>query len=640
MCGIAGIVSLGDRPVGVDEVRAMCGAIVHRGPDAGGFFFDSGVGLGMRRLSIIDLATGDQPIRNEDGSVWVVFNGEIYNFGQLRGDLLRRGHRFYTTGDTETLVHLWEDLGPRCVERLRGMFAFALWDGRQRRLLLARDRLGIKPLYYAEVGGRLAFASELKALLQLPDIEGRLNWPAVSRLFTFRSTSSEESAVAGVRKLPPGHILLAEPGRPVRIERYWDVTFEPQHGRSEVWWTERLREVLDESVRLHLVSDVPVGAFLSGGIDSSSVVMAMARAGAGPVKTFSIGFPEARYSEVASAQLVARQAGTEHHELIVKPDVVGVLEDIAAHLDEPFGDSSAIPTYMVSALAARHVKVVLSGDGGDELFAGYDRYLVEARERRLPLPAPARRLLGAMAQLMPDGMRGRNAARHFALSGPDRYLDAATLFRRDDQRRLFQPEVLAQMDGYDPWHEERRWLQRAGGDWLTALQYLDIKSYLPLDILTKVDRMSMAHSLETRVPLLDHEVVEFAATIPPELKLRNGTTKYIFKRALRGLLPDAILNRPKHGFSVPVTEWFRGDLEGFVRDLLLSPAARRRDIFDAGYIERVLARHRRGRDLSGQLWTLVSFELWCRVVLERRFQPTAAEPAPASRQMFPQPARA
>jgi asparagine synthase (glutamine-hydrolysing) len=284
---------------------------------------------------------------------------------------------------------------------------------------------------------------------------------------------------------------------------------------------------------------------------------------------------------------------------------------------------------MVSALAARHVKVVLSGDGGDELLAGYDRYLVEARERRLPLPASARGLLALAARLMPDGMRGRNAARHFALSGADRYLDAATLFRRDDQRRLFQPEVLAHLAEYDPWREERRWLERAGGDWLTALQYLDLKSYLPLDILTKVDRMSMAHSLETRVPLLDHKVVEFAATIPPDLKLRNGTTKYIFKRALRGVLPDAILDRPKKGFSVPVTEWFRGDLEGFVRDLLLSSTARQRGIFDPRYIDRVLTRHRRGRDLSGQLWTLVSFELWCRGVLERRARPAAEGPRPA-----------
>ena len=637
MCGIAGIVSLGDRPVTVDEVRAMCGAIVHRGPDAGGFFFDTGIGLGMRRLSIIDLATGDQPIRNEDGTVWVVFNGEIYNYDALRRELLGRGHRFYTSGDTEALVHLWEDLGTSCVERLRGMFAFALWDARQQRLLLARDRLGIKPLYYSIVDGRLAFASELKALLQLPDIDGRLNWEAVSRLFTFLTSPHDESVIAGVHKLPPGHVLIAEPGKGVRLQRYWDVVFAPQHGRSEAWWTERLREVLEESVRLHLVSDVPVGAFLSGGIDSSSVVVTMARLKADPIKTFSIGFREADYSELESARLVARQAGTDHHELIVEPDVVTMLEDIVGYLDEPFGDPSAIPTYMVSRLAAGHVKVVLSGDGGDELFAGYDRYVVEARERRVPLPMPGRRLLGLAARLMPDGMRGRNAARHFSLDGIERYLDASTLFRRDDQRRLFRPEVFAHLAAYDPWREERQYLDRAGGDWLTALQYLDLKSYLPLDILTKVDRMSMAHSLETRVPLLDHKVVEFAGTIPSDLKLRNGTTKYIFKQALRGLLPDEILDRPKQGFAVPVAEWFRGQLSGFVREVLLSDTARRRGLFDADYIERLLARHQGGRPMGWHLWTLVSFELWCQKVLDAR--PSRVRPDLVGRHLRPEPLR-
>src|SRR5438309_116847 len=434
MCGIAGIASLNGRPVDVDEARVMCRALVHRGPDDEGVYLGRGVALGMRRLSIIDLATGDQPIRNEDGTVWVVFNGEIYNFAELRAELESRGHAFYTAGDTETIVHLYEEYGTRCVDYLRGMFAFALWDDRRRQLLLARDRVGIKPLYYAEIDGRLLFASELGALLQLPDVPSTLNWRALNHLFTFGCTPLAESIIAGVHKLKPGHLLVATPGRPPRVERYWDLHSAPDYGRSEEYVVERLRELLEESVRLHLVSDVPLGAFLSGGIDSSSVVATMAQLASTPIKTFSIGFTEAEFSEAPYARLVADCFATEHHELILQPDVLGILDELARHLDEPFGDPSAIPTYMVSKLAAEHVKVVLSGDGGDELFAGYDRYVVEARERRMELPPVVRRCFTLAAQLMPDGMRGRNSLRHFSLAGAARYLDASTLFRHDAKR--------------------------------------------------------------------------------------------------------------------------------------------------------------------------------------------------------------
>jgi asparagine synthase (glutamine-hydrolysing) len=622
MCGIAGILRFDGGPVAPAELRAMTDAMVHRGPDDEGFYHGSGVGLGMRRLSIIDLATGHQPIGNEDGTVWVVCNGEVYNFADLRRALAARGHRFRTASDTEVIVHLYEDHGSRCVDRLRGMFAFALWDERRRALLLARDRLGIKPLYWAHRGGRLVFASELKALLELADQPRELDWAAVSHLFAFSTTPRESSVVAGVAKLPAGHLLTATASGAVATRRWWRLEFAPDHGKSERQWDELLLGTLEEAVRLHRVSDVPLGAFLSGGVDSSAVVAAMAGSSPDPVRTFSIGFREADFNELEAARLVAHSFGTRHREEVLEPEVVDVLDDVAWFLDEPFGDSSAIPTYMVSRLAGSEVTVALTGDGGDEVFAGYDRYVVERRERRNRfLPAPARRLLGAVGAALPEGTTGREFLRHLALAGLDRTLDAGLLFKADQRRRLFQPEVQARMAGYDPAAAARRCL--AGGDdhWLSALQRLDFETYLPLDILTKVDRMSMAHSVETRVPLLDHVLVELAATLPPAQRLGRGGTKIAWKRALAGRLPAPILARPKQGFAIPLGRWFRGGLAPAVRELLLSPRSRQRGIFAADYVERLLLLHDAGRPLDLQLWTLVSFELWCRTFLDR--QPAA-----------------
>jgi asparagine synthase (glutamine-hydrolysing) len=632
MCGIAGILSRDERPVTSDELSSMCAAMVHRGPDDEGAYLGPGVGLAMRRLSIIDLATGHQPVSNEDGSVWVVLNGEIYNYRELRRDLEHRGHRFSTATDTEVIVHLYEDCGARCVEKLRGMFAFAVWDEGRRELLLARDRLGIKPLYYGEVGGRLVFASELKSILALDEVPRRLDWGAVSHLFAFQTTPRDQSIVHGIQKLEPAHVLVASPeGRPC-LRRYWDVTFEPDWTRTEADFVEELRELLEESVRLHLVSDVPLGAFLSGGVDSSAVVGLMSRLTTEPVKTFSIGFDDADYDELDHARLVARTFGTDHKELVLEPDAVGILDDLVWHLDEPFGDSSAIPTYMVSKLAAESVKVVLSGDGGDELFAGYDKYVVEGRERRYRfVPPPLRWALRGAARAMPEGMRGRNFLRHVSLPGVDRYLDATTMFKRQQQARLFTPEAFELVACHDPWSLNRRWFGNGRLHWLSALQRSDLNTYLPLDILTKVDRMSMAHSIEARVPLLDHRVVEFAATIPPELQLKQGVTKHVFKRALHDLLPEAIVARPKHGFAVPLARWFRGRLNGLLRDLLLSETSRRRGILDPAYVERLIGWHENGRDLYLNLWTLMSFELWCRRFLDGPpTPPAAALPRPAA----------
>jgi asparagine synthase (glutamine-hydrolysing) len=594
----------------------MCDAMFHRGPDEEGFYVDGDVGLGMRRLSIIDLSTGSQPVRNEDGSVWVVLNGEIYNFQELRADLERRGHSFYTGTDTEVIVHLYEEYGQACVEKLRGMFAFALWEKRSKTLLLARDRLGIKPLYYVELDGRLAFASELKVLLQMPGLERRLNWHAVNHLFSFLTTPAAESIVAGVHKLEPGHVLTFAPDGGLRRRRYWDVRFEPDYRHGEEYFVGRLRELLDESVQLHLVSDVPLGAFLSGGIDSSSVVATMARLIPRPVKTFSIGFREPEYDETRYARMVAEKCGTDHHELMLDPDITGLVDDLAWYLDEPFGDPSAIPTYMVSKLAAQEVTVVLSGDGGDELFAGYDKYVVERKERRYQhIAAPVRAMLRTVAAVMPEGAKGRNFLRHFSLTGSERYLDAVTLFKPNQKGQLFRPEIAERIRDHDMWREAAAILTGANGNWLSALQYFDLQRYLPLDILTKVDRMSMAHSIESRVPLLDHKLVEFAASIPPAMQL-NGTTKYIFKQAMRGILPEAVIDRPKRGFGVPLGRWFRGQLGGFLRDTLLSARSRERGIFNAAYIEQLIALHERGRPLDIQLWTLLSFELWCKTFLD------------------------
>jgi asparagine synthase (glutamine-hydrolysing) len=618
MCGIAGIVSLDRKPVNPDELQRMCDAISHRGPDDEGFYFEPGVGLGMRRLSIIDLDKGHQPIHNEDGSIQIVFNGEIFNYKELRHDLQQRGHSFYTDTDTETIVHAYEEYGPKLVEKLRGMFAFAIWDGRKRQLLLARDRLGIKPLFYAFIHGRLIFASEVKAILQLPEVNIALNWKSTQRLFTFLSTPASESIVEGVHKLCPGHILIAAENQEIWVEQYWDVQFTPDYGHDENYFVERLRELLREAVRLRMISDVPVGAFLSGGLDSSAVVALMSGLTSEPINTYTIGFEDSGFDETPYARRVAEQFGTVHTEQILAMDALDVIEDIAWYLDEPLGDSSVIPTYMVSKLAAKNVKVALSADGGDELFAGYDKYVVESRERSYRfIPAGLRRAMGKIGRALPDNTRGKNFLEHFSMDGVKRYLDAGTFFKFEEQRHLFNPEVFEQMSD-NPARSEAEYLRKENGNWLSSLQYLDLKSYLPLDILTKVDRMSMAHSLEARVPLLDHKLVEFAATIPPELKLREGATKYIFKKAMRGVLPDAIIDRPKHGFAVPLGQWFKGRFDDFLHDLLLSDTSKRRGILNVAHVEHLIQKHREGRPLDNQLWTLISFELWCRTFMDRK----------------------
>lgn len=617
------------RPIDAGGLGAMCSALLKRGPDEQAYYFNPGIGLALRRLSIIGLEAGRQPVHNEDGTVVVVMNGEIYNYRELRSDLERRGHVFATDTDTETIAHLYEEKGEDCVKALRGMFAFAVWDEREKRLFLARDRIGIKPLYYGEFGDWLVFASELKAILALPWVKREIDWSSLDHLFSTMTTPGSGSIVAGIHKLEPGHTLSWSRKGALCKKRYWRFRFEPDLRRSEADTIEMLRERLEETVRAHLVSDVPVGAFLSGGVDSSAVVAMMTRVSNVPVKTFSIGFREPSHDESSYAKAVAAYLGTEHHELILDSDMAATIEDFAWHMDEPFGDVSALATFAVSRLASQQLKVVLSGDGGDELFAGYDHYLVEQRERRGELiPQRLRGVLGGLAARMPEGTRGRNFLRHFALSGIERWRDAGTLFREEARQELFRPDVIEQLRGtrgVDHGLERGPWETEA--DWLSRLQHDDLEGYLPLDVLTKVDRMSMANSLEARVPLLDHQFVEFAASIPAHMRLRGTQTKYIFKKSLVGVLPHDILYRKKQGFGVPIGAWMRSNLEPMVSELLLSRTSRCARFLNQDYIARLMAFHQRGRGMDLQLWTLVSFELWCRRFLDSQRPVPIEQPA-------------
>jgi asparagine synthase (glutamine-hydrolysing) len=565
VCGIYGAFATDpQRPAEAALLDRMGHALAHRGPDGGGTHVAGALGMGMRRLSIIDLAGGEQPMSNEDATIWVVFNGEIYNYRELADDLRARGHRFATASDTEVLLHLYEEHGERCVEPLRGMFAFAIWDAPRRCLLLARDRLGIKPLYYAATPQGLLFGSELKALLQSPWLSRRIDQQALTAYLQYGYIPDPQSILAGVAKLPPGHTLAIRDGRPSEPRRYWHAApFLREQGLrlTEDEATKRLWSALEDAVCSHLVSDVPVGAFLSGGLDSSAVVAIMARASGQPVKTFSVGFREDRYNELPYARQIAQRYETDHHELLVEPNDLKALDELLSGFDEPFADSSAIPTFLVSRLARQHVKVVLSGDGGDEIFAGYERYRVDHRRRYLGLigdlhlGAPLR----ALSAVLPVG-GGKNILHNLSLPRIRRYLDSVSLFPERSLRGLFGSERLPSRPLESMADPEL--------DPLSQLQNLDIKTYLPGDILTKVDRMSMANSLEARVPLLDHRLVEFACALPADLRMRSGVSKYLLKRALHGRIPSELLTRPKQGFGVPLEAWFSGSIRGFFRDQL------------------------------------------------------------------------
>ena len=577
MCGICGIFEpRSETAIEVAAVKAMADSLRHRGPDDEGFYCAPGVGLGHRRLSIIDLEGGRQPISNEDGSVWIVFNGEIYNFEELNRQYLSTGHTFRTRSDTETIVHLYEELGEACFAQLRGMFGIALWDARRKRLLLARDPIGKKPLFYSWDGQRLLFGSEIKALLEVPGVSREIDLTAVSDYFTFQYIPAPKTIYRNVKKLRAGHYMIVE-GSGVREVCYWDLHFDQTRELSETEWCERFLEEFRTAVRLRLVSDVPLGAFLSGGVDSSAVV-ALMNSFQSPVTTCSIGFREESYDEAGDARKFAEGLGAKHFEQIVEPHAVNLVSKLAWHYDEPFADSSAVPTYYVSQVARQHVTVALSGDGGDENFAGYRRYKFDQWENRLRsyVPEPVRRtVFGPLGRFYPKlgwaprVFRGKSTFQSLARDPIEGYFHGISCCPPAMKNDLLSPDLRRQLAGYDSLDVLRYHYDGADTtDPLSRIQYVDIKTYLVDDILVKVDRASMANSLEVRCPLLDHKLMELIAQIPSSLKLRHGQGKYIFKKSLQSILPSEILSRRKKGFAVPVAEWFRGELKGITHDAL------------------------------------------------------------------------
>jgi asparagine synthase (glutamine-hydrolysing) len=618
MCGIAGVVNSEPGGVEADTIRRMCQSIVHRGPDDEGTYVKDGAGLGVRRLSVIDIAGGHQPVFNEDKTICIVYNGEIYNFPELRRELESRGHRLLTHGDTEVIVHLYEELGRDCVKRLRGMFAFAVYDTRNRHLLLARDRLGIKPLHYAFAGGRLLFGSEIKSILAVAPELATIDQQALWRYMYFGYIPDPDTAFLPIKKLPPGHVLEFERGK-VSIHKYWDLpeysTYQP---RGEEECLQELEQRLAEAVRIRLIADVPLGALLSGGTDSSTIVALMARASSRPVKTFSIGFRHADFNEAPYARLVAERFGTEHRELILEPDVAETLQSLTHSLEEPFGDSSILPTYYISRLARQQVTVALSGDGGDEAFGGYERYQVHLQRRTFDwIPEWTGRFYrDHVHRKLPTSVPGRNLAYSVSLPWSERYIEGISLKPFDREMALLSDDFRsAALGDVDPLSAMRRYLDQAlARDPLSRVLYLDTKTYLPGDILTKVDRMSMLTSLEVRVPILDHLFLEWVTGLPPEWKMRGKKQKYILtKLAERVGVPKEVLNRPKQGFTLPLGHWMRNELKDLIMSVLMDSSTRQRGYFNAQGVQRLLDEHFQARrDHSARIWRFLMFELWQR----------------------------
>jgi asparagine synthase (glutamine-hydrolysing) len=625
VCGIAGVAGVRGDSIDAATVHRMCQTIVHRGPDDEGIYAQGAVGLGMRRLSIIDLSGGHQPIHNEDQTVWVVFNGEIYNFPELRQELEARGHHFYTHSDTEVIVHLYEEMGVECVRKLRGMFAIALYDKKRESLLLARDRLGKKPLHYALSGGRILFGSEIKTILAVAPKLAEIGNEGLLQYFYFGYINDPLTAFHGIHKLPPGHLLEYSDGK-IDIRQYWDVpAFGTQPAASEEELLQELEWRLAEAVRIRLISDVPLGALLSGGVDSSIVVALMARASSTSVKTFSIGFRNESFDETRYARMVAERYGTDHHELVVDSDIEPTLEFLSGMLEEPFGDSSMLPTFHVCRMARKYVTVALSGDGGDEFFAGYDRYAIATNRQELNwMPqGVASFYQNHIHSRIPAGTYGRNRVWNALLSARDRYLDDVSyLPALHRERSIFSREFLESAAPLtNPLEQFRAYYDDAPArETLSRLMYVDVKTYLAGDILTKVDRMSMATSLEVRVPMLDHVFVEWAASMPVEWKFRNGTRKYVLKKLAERLgIPSELLHRKKQGFQLPLVDWMRNELKGQFLDLLLEPRTLQRGYFRPEAVRTLVKEHLSGRrNRSGVLWKMLILELWHRNFLEAK----------------------
>jgi asparagine synthase (glutamine-hydrolysing) len=619
MCGIAGKVSLRG-PVPDALVQAMCARQVHRGPDSSGTYLHDGIGLGVQRLRIIDLETGDQPIYNEDRSVVVMLNGEIYNYRELRSELRRRGHSFSTNGDTEVIAHLYEEKGPDLVGDLHGMFAFAIWDERRRRLLLARDRVGKKPLFYCEGEGWLSFASELRALIADPDVPREIDPSSIGCYLAYGYVPSPWSIWRRVRKLPPAHTLVWEEGH-TAIQRYWRLDYSRKRTADRRELEPELRRVIGAAVRRRMVADVPVGVLLSGGVDSSIVTAEMAAAAPEPIKTFSIGFEEAAYDELPRARLVAQRFGTDHHEFVVRPDAVKVIPRIVRHYGEPYADSSAIPSFYVADLTRRHVTVALDGDGGDESFAGYWRHVANSLTASIgSAPYRLRRGLANVGDRLPrqSSARGTLTYARRLLTSLDqddparRYARHVSVFSEPERAALLDPDFRGTVSPSQPQQVlSAPWSEADGLAPLDRVLAVDVETYLPGDLLTKMDIATMAHSLEARSPLLDTEVMELAASLPVELKSRFGTRQRILRRAYRGIVPDKTLDGRKMGFAVPLGEWFRTELRDYSREVLLDRRCLGRGYFSESFIHSMLDEHAaRRRDRSAQIWATLMLELW------------------------------
>jgi asparagine synthase (glutamine-hydrolysing) len=632
MCGICGQINADPaRPVDPAILARMNAVLHHRGPDSEGFYLRDSAGLAMRRLAIIDLVTGDQPMGNENGRLWVVCNGEIYNHLALRHQLEARGHTFRSRSDTEVILHLYEEHGPACVDHLRGMFAFALWDERQRRLLLARDRLGQKPLYYAEHDGALLFGSELKSLLQHPGLPRQIDLEAIHHYLTLQYVPDPWTGLAGIHKLPPAHRLVWKDGR-LRIERYWDLAYEPKWTEPAPELKQRLRDTITEAVRLRLMSDVPLGAHLSGGIDSSIVVGLMAGLTNHPVKTFSIGFQEDAFSELPYARQVALRFGTDHHEFILEPDALDVLPRLVAHFDEPFADPAAIPTWYLAEMTRQHVTVALNGDGGDEAFAGYQRYYGDliADAYRLVPGSLRHHILDRALQALPVQadrpmersplMALRRLAQAADLSHAASIVRWGGYFDEAEKRALYTPDVRQAVDStLSAALLEQTFRRALAGTRVDRTLYTDIHHYLPGALLTKVDRTTMAHSLEARSPFLDHNVMELAARLPAAWKVRGWRTKRILRELFSDLVPESVRERGKVGFGVPLAQWFRGPLYASASDLLLAPGARLHDYFRVQPIQSLLEENHEGQaDHGKRIWALLVLETWLRQYGVRR----------------------
>jgi len=641
MCGINGIAlsSRSGRQVDRGVLKRMRDVIMHRGPDDEGIFIDGAVGLGHRRLSIVDVAAGHQPMTNEDGTLRITYNGEIYNHADFRAELEAKGHVYQTHCDTETILHLYEEHGERCVDYLRGMFAFAIWDKRRKQLFIARDRLGVKPLYYFHADdGSLYFGSEIKTLLEAGGVKPEINYRALPDYLANHATSGEETLYRQIKRLLPGHFMLWQDGD-LRMSRYWDVSFvkRADEGRRDDDYVAEWSELFRTSVRLRLMADVPLGMFLSGGIDSSAIAAVMSGMVTDPIKTFSVAFNEREANELEYARIVANAFKTNHHEVVVSPEeFFGALPKLVWHEDEPLAHPSSVALYFVSVLASRHVKVVLTGEGSDELLAGYARYrktilnlALGARYQSLA-PAGVRRLLCKQIENIPGARLRQKLRRTFLAVSPDIesiYFDNFAVFPRAMQPQLLTSEALERTGALDPYAELREVLQESDAkSLLDRLLYADIKTYLQ-ELLMKQDQMSMAASIESRVPFLDHKLVEFTSALPQRLKLRGWTTKYVLRQSMKGILPETILSRPKMGFPVPIGTWFRGAYRHVVDDYVLSDRALNRGIFSPDFVRGLVARHQTGgENHSERLWALVNFEIWQRQFFDGESAQISARP--------------